>query len=220
MVHDSTHGIDWVPVDDEPMHRELFQNPLVRVYEATIPPGHSTQDHRHDHDTVYVIVRGGVFRSDNSWPQTSATKLGRSTGLLRTIEMLVRRLTVGWLQMPDGTLLWQPHGNHPLVHRVAASPENTHPIRMLGVELRSNRPPRRMPGQAGARLEHSSPHTTSYRITATTPVDIPGQAVLTVVHGTATTPSGTPAASGETHWIPAPGTLHPGTQTLAVLTLV
>jgi len=214
----------WVPVELEPVHGELFQNELVRVYEARIEPGSTTLDHRHDKDTVYLVVRGGTFRSDNSWRQRNVTRPGRSTGLLCTIHWLVRRFTIGWLSMPDGTLLWQPHSDHPLVHRVSASPSNDTALRMLGIELRRRRPPRRIPETTAVRLEYASPRSTSYRITVSpgTTVDIPSESVVTVVHGEITTADGNHHPAGATLWITDDGSLtsRSAEPLLAILTLV
>ena len=214
---------DWVPVEDEPVHAELFRNELVRVYEAHIEPGATTLDHRHNADTVYVVVRGGTFRSDNSWRQRSVTRTGRSIGVLRTIGWLVRRLTVGWLRVPDGTLTWQPHADHPLVHRVTASPSNDAALRMLGIEVRSHRPPRRIPETAEVRLEYASPRSTSYRITASpgTTLDVPGESVITVVKGELVTADGSQHLAGATLWISEDGSLtsRSAEPMIAVLTL-
>jgi hypothetical protein len=215
---------EWVPVEFEPVHGELFQNQLVRVYEARIEPGATTLDHRHDADTVYVVVRGGTFRSDNSWRQRNVTRAGQSNGLLRTVGWLVRRLTVGWLRMPDGTLLWQPHSEHPLVHRVTASSSNDAALRMLGIELRSHRPPRRIPETTAVLLEYASPRSTSYRLTASpgTTLDVPGESVVTVVHGEITAADGSHHPSGATLWIAEAGSLtsRSAEPLLAIVTLV
>jgi hypothetical protein len=194
------------------------------VYEARIEPGATTLDHRHDEDTVYVVVRGGRFRSDNTWRQRNVTRPGRSSGLLRSIGWLARRLAVGWLRMPDGTLLWQPHAAHPVVHRVTASPSNGAAVRMVGIELRRRRPPRRIPETTALRLEYASPRSTTYRIAALPgmTVDVPGESVLTVVQGEATVPDGSHHPSGATVWLAEDGPLtsRPAEPLLAILTLV
>ena len=61
---DSLRGIDWVEVNDEPNHVEQFRNDAVRVYEARIDPGTATLYHHHSLDTIYVIMAGGRFRSE------------------------------------------------------------------------------------------------------------------------------------------------------------
>jgi hypothetical protein len=214
----------WVPVADEPVHAEIFHNELVRVYEARIEPGATTLDHRHDEDTVYVVLRGGTFRSDNSWRQRNVTRPGRSTGLLRTVGWLVRRLAVGWLRVPDGTLTWQPHAEHPLVHRVTASRSNDVALRMLGIELRGHRPPRRIPETRTVRLEYASPRSTSYRVTArsATTVTVPGESVVTVVTGRLLMATGREHMAGDTFWVAHDEALTPESSApfLAVVTLV
>jgi len=214
----------WVPVEDEPVHEELFRNELVRVYEARIEPGATTLDHRHDEDTIYVVVRGGMFRSDNSWRQRNVTRPGRSTGPLRTVGWLVRRLAVGWLRVPDGTLTWQPHEDHPLVHRVTGSRSNEAAMRMLGIELRGHRPPRRILETADVRLEYASPRSTSYRITASpgTTVDVPRESVVTVIGGRLVMATGRQHVAGDTFWVARDAALTPesGEPFLAVMTLV
>lgn len=215
----------WVPVSEEPHHHEQFANPLVRVYEARIPPGTTTLDHRHDHDTVYLIVRGGRFRSDTTFRQRTATRTGRSSSTWRTIGWLLRRLTTGWLQMPDGTVLWQPHSRLPLVHRVTAAASNPEPVTMTGIELHCDRPPRRWPEHDGLRLEWASPHSTTYRVSAHHPdapaIKLPADAVLTIVHGEAIAPNGSRLGAGDTGWVQSAGELTPRQiPLLATITLV
>ena len=68
-------------LDREPNHVELFRNDAVRVYEARIDPGTATLYHHHSLDTIYVIMAGGRFRSEEPAHQKSSTKLGRSVSL-------------------------------------------------------------------------------------------------------------------------------------------
>ena len=44
---------------DEPRRHWLFENQYVRVYDVRIPPGETTEFHRHALDTVYVRPTGG-----------------------------------------------------------------------------------------------------------------------------------------------------------------
>ena len=41
-------------------HRWLFENQYLRVYDVRIPPGETTDFHRHAYDTVTVLVSGGL----------------------------------------------------------------------------------------------------------------------------------------------------------------
>ena len=117
-------GVDWVDVSAEPNHVEQFRSDVARVYEVTIMPGTATLYHRHDRDTVYVITAGGRFRSQEPGHQRSRTSLGHSTGLLSQLGLLAARLTHGWLQVPAGTVILQPHKDFPLIHRVHAHRTN------------------------------------------------------------------------------------------------
>ncbi|MEO5896444.1 MAG: hypothetical protein ABIS06_12145 [Vicinamibacterales bacterium] len=47
----------------EPRHRWLFENQYVRVYDVRIPPGATTELHRHAYDAVVVFVSGGLVAS-------------------------------------------------------------------------------------------------------------------------------------------------------------
>jgi quercetin dioxygenase-like cupin family protein len=47
----------------EPRHRWLFENQYVRVYDVRIPPGETTEFHRHAYDQVAVLVSGGRVAS-------------------------------------------------------------------------------------------------------------------------------------------------------------
>lgn len=94
--------------------------------------------------------------------------------------------------MPTGTLIAQPHRTHPLIHRVIAHPANAAAIRMLGVELRRERPvSAQLARAAGIRSEHRGAPWPAYRL-STPPNDQPqkvtpaGGGVLVVVAGSAT----------------------------------
>lgn len=47
----------------DPLHRWAFENQYVRVYEVRIPPGESSEFHRHAYDQVTVFVTGGRVSS-------------------------------------------------------------------------------------------------------------------------------------------------------------
>ena len=186
-------GVDWVDVTIEPHHAEQFTNQDVRIYEATIPPGTATLFHRHTRDTLYVITAGGRFRSEEPGHQIPGTRLGRSTPLSRQLWwMATRSLAGGWVTMPTGTIVAQPHRTHPLIHRVIGHPPNTTAIRMLGVELHRERPASApLVGARGIRTECQGPPWPAYRLN--TPADaqpqdltLAGGAVLVVVAGSTT----------------------------------
>ncbi len=183
-------GIDWVEVNDEPHHVELFRNDAVRVYQARIDPGAATLYHHHSLDTIYLIMAGGRLRSEEPVRQKSSTKLGRSVSLPTKLVWGIRRaLTFGTLQLPAGTFLMQYHRAHPLIHRVLASSENAMPIRMLGVELHATSHPSVLSTSSGVRLEYADEHARTYRVQRgacewTDILQLAHGAVLTVIAGT------------------------------------
>ncbi|SOX54824.1 hypothetical protein MAAFP003_3503 [Mycobacterium ahvazicum] len=186
-------GVDWVDVTIEPHHVEQFGDADVRIYEATIAPGAATMFHRHTFDTLYVVTAGGRFRSEEPGRQKPGTRPGRSTPLLRQLGWLfARKVRGGWISMPTGTLIAQPHRTHPLIHRVVGNPGNAAPIRMLGVELHRDRPVSDvLPGGPGIRVENPGHPWPAYRLTGPAEggpleVTLAGGGVLVVVAGTAT----------------------------------
>ncbi|MGD0455237.1 MAG: NAD-dependent epimerase/dehydratase family protein [Solirubrobacteraceae bacterium] len=161
----STQGVDWVEVNDEPHHIELFSNDAVRVYEARVDPGTATLYHHHTLDTVYVIMAGGTFRSEEPTHQKSSTKLGRSVSAPTKLLWGTRRaVTHGTLQMPTGTVFMQYHGANPLIHRVVASSKNVAQIRMLGIELHATSHPPALATGSGVELEYADERARTYRI--------------------------------------------------------
>jgi hypothetical protein len=190
--HGKDFGVEWVDVTIEPHHAEQFANQAVRIYEATIAPGTATEFHRHAYDTIYVVTAGGRFRSDEPGRQIPGTRVGRSTPLPRQLWWLAtRKLAGGWVKMPTGTLIAQPHHTHPLIHRVIAHPTNAAVIRMVGVELHCERPVSAPPASAsGIRIEHPGPPWPAYRLSMPSDhrpqqVMLAGGGVLVVTKGSA-----------------------------------
>ncbi|MGB8391721.1 hypothetical protein [Mycobacterium sp.] len=208
--NDGGIGVDWVDVSAEPNHVEQFRSDVARVYEVTIYAGTATLYHRHDRDTVYVITAGGRFRSQEPGHQRSRTALGRSTWVGSQLRLLATRLTHGWLQVPTGTVILQPHRDFPLIHRVHAHPGNPGPIRMIGVELPTGHPaPSRIERGAGLRVEKHTSRWLVYRLRldadGTTTFTAPRGGVLVVVTGTAelSGSSGSQdAVAGSVHQLP------------------
>jgi dihydroflavonol-4-reductase len=207
---DPLRGIDWVDVNDEPNHAELFRNNAVRVYEARIDPGTATLYHHHSLDTIYVIMAGGRFRSEEPVHQKSSTKLGRSVSLPAKLVWGIRRaLTGGTLQLPAGTFLMQYHRAHPLIHRVLASSDNATPIQMLGVELHAASQPSVLLTGSGVCLEYADEHARTYRIERGTGewtdiLQLAHGAVLAVIAGTGVLSIGGTEqhlAAGSVSWI-------------------
>lgn len=53
-----------VPVEREPMHRVLYADKKLRVYDIVIPPHRSTHFHIHYHDLVGVTISPGTSRDE------------------------------------------------------------------------------------------------------------------------------------------------------------
>src|SRR6478736_1140948 len=45
-----------VPVSKEPMHHNVFENAWVRVLDVHIPPGDTTQFHKHETPSVFIVL--------------------------------------------------------------------------------------------------------------------------------------------------------------------
>jgi quercetin dioxygenase-like cupin family protein len=59
-----------VPVEQEPAHRLVLQNPYVRVFDVWLPPGQQTLWHIHRRDGVSVRVTDASIADDNANGQT------------------------------------------------------------------------------------------------------------------------------------------------------
>lgn len=76
---------DAVPVEKEPRHRVVLENPYIKVLDIDFPPGYATLFHTHSADNVTIIIAGGTVRTDRigteGLPQNIATGLvGLSLG--------------------------------------------------------------------------------------------------------------------------------------------
>ena len=133
---DAKLGIDYVDVNDEPVHVEWFRNESVRVYMATIAPGTKTLYHRHSENTLYIAIEGGIHHID-----TPSSQKQRPVGLPKSLRLatkatwLMRRLAFGTLDLPNSIVLMQYHRGFPVIHQVCASAKNKRPMRLLGVEV-------------------------------------------------------------------------------------
>jgi len=126
----------WVPVADEPSHRELFRNGYVRVYMASIEPGARTLPHRHDENTLYVVVSGGASSTIRTPGSDSvAYRFPRSISAIRKLRWLIRRALLGSVYLPTGACLYMANRDHPVVHSVRASRRNRGTMLLMGIEL-------------------------------------------------------------------------------------
>ncbi len=162
-------GVDYVEVADEPHHVEQFRNEQVRVYLATIEPGRCTLYHRHRVNTLYIVMTGGLSRSDEPGHQQQRTGVGRSVRTATKLAWALRRRLFDTVRLPTGTLLMQYHKHYPLTHRLYAAASNAEPIRMLGIELLSEthgpqHSPQRPAHMPGLTVEYHDQQATTYRI--------------------------------------------------------
>lgn len=132
----ATGDQDWVEVADEPDHRELFRNELIRVYEAVIRPGRETLYHRHDKDTLYLVLEGGKNYS-TPLPGTRAGiyAFPKSIGLMRKIRWLLSLSLFGWTYLPKSIYFLMHSQQSPVIHKVLGSKRNARAMRMMGVEF-------------------------------------------------------------------------------------
>ena len=211
-----------VDVADEPHHVERLRNDHVRVYLATIEPGARTLYHRHHVDTLYVVMAGGLSRSEEPVRQRQRTSAGRSLSIAAKLALASRRRLTGSVRLPTGAVLMQYHRDFPLTHRLCAAPRNAGPIRMLGVEMLAPscgtaHRSAGLHGVPGLPVEYRDRHATTYRIRLA-----PGQS-------TGRIHAGRPAllvllgAVSELRWLESEDdcTLHnPGTALLEALLIV
>lgn len=51
---------EWVPLQDEPQHRLVFENDQTRVLDVNLPPGYVSLYHQHELDLLYVTISGSL----------------------------------------------------------------------------------------------------------------------------------------------------------------
>jgi hypothetical protein len=126
----------WVEVAVEPDHKEIFRNEQVRVYIAFIRPGEETLYHRHDKDTLYVVLDGGKNYS-STLPGTREGKyvLPKSISLGQKIRWLFTRSMYGWTNLPKSAYVLMHNEGNPVIHKVRGSEDNPAAMRMMGIEF-------------------------------------------------------------------------------------
>ena len=129
-------GEDWLEVADEPNHKGVFQNEQIRVYVAVIRPGQETSYHRHDQDTLYVVLEGGKNYS-TTLPGSKSSKyvFPKSISLGRKIKWGLTRLIHGWTYLPKSIYFLMYNSGHPVIHKVRASEDNERAMELMGIEL-------------------------------------------------------------------------------------
>jgi hypothetical protein len=127
---------DWVEVDAEPAHGEIFKNEKIRVYIAVIRPGEETLYHRHDKDTLYVVLEGGRNYS-TTLPGTKNVKyvFPKSISLVQKVKWLFTRLIYGWIHLPKSVCVVMHNEGNPVIHKVRGAEDNPSDMRMMGIEF-------------------------------------------------------------------------------------
>ena len=79
----------------ESHHKWLFENQYVRVYDARIPPGETTEFHTHAYDTVAVNLSDGLTSEQKEgaeWDKPQPSKAGTVRFLADANKMRVHRV--------------------------------------------------------------------------------------------------------------------------------
>jgi redox-sensitive bicupin YhaK (pirin superfamily) len=71
----SCRGISQVPVSQEPLHHNVFENAWVRVLDVRIQPGDTTQFHKHETPSVFIVLNPVKTGSQVIQEENSSTAL-------------------------------------------------------------------------------------------------------------------------------------------------
>jgi hypothetical protein len=127
---------DWVEVDVEPDHGEIFKNEQIRAYIAVIRPGEETLYHRHEKDTLYVVLEGGKNYS-TILPGTKSVNyvFPKSIRLTQKVKWLLTRSIYGWTHLPKSVYVLMHNEENPVIHKVRGAEDNPSDMRMMGIEF-------------------------------------------------------------------------------------
>lgn len=70
-----------VPVSKEPRHHNVFENAYVRVLDVHVPPGDTTQFHKHATPSVFIVLRPVKTGSHVIMEETHATALAKDAAI-------------------------------------------------------------------------------------------------------------------------------------------
>ena len=70
-----------VPVSKEPRHHNVFENAFVRVLDVHIPPKDTTQFHKHETPSVFIVLAPVKTGSQVIMEETRATALARDANI-------------------------------------------------------------------------------------------------------------------------------------------
>lgn len=100
-----------VPIEQEPRHKLVFENDIIRIFDTRIPAGDVSQFHIHSFDSAFVCINGG---------ETQSEELGKPITPRPPFKV--------------GDVWYRPHSTVPLTHRVSNLGKTD--FRVLDVELR------------------------------------------------------------------------------------
>lgn len=81
-----------IPVQQEPFHKTVLENPALRVIDVQVPPGKTTKYHVHVLPSVVVYLTKSTNRSQN-WGETTSSPRSVSPGESRYAPYDVKALT-------------------------------------------------------------------------------------------------------------------------------
>ena len=85
-----------VPIEQEPRHKLVFENDILRIFDARIPVGDVSLFHTHSFDSVFVCIDGAEIQSE---------ELGKP----------IQK----WPPFKAGDVSYGPNSTTPLTHRVS-----------------------------------------------------------------------------------------------------
>lgn len=70
-----------VPVSEEPRHHKVFENAFVRVLDVHVPPGDTTEFHKHETPSVFIVLNAVKTGSEVIIEETKSTVLSRDAAI-------------------------------------------------------------------------------------------------------------------------------------------
>lgn len=70
-----------VPVSKEPRHHKVFENAFVRVLDVHVPPGDTTQFHKHETPSVFIVLNAVKTGSEVIMEEAKAAALSHDAAI-------------------------------------------------------------------------------------------------------------------------------------------
>jgi quercetin dioxygenase-like cupin family protein len=74
------------PLGNDAWHKVVFENPQIRVLSVEVPPGATTDEHRHDFDIVTVSMNDGTETRVQTGQQAATSRPARPLGNVAATE--------------------------------------------------------------------------------------------------------------------------------------